>query len=329
MKNYLILLALTLLISCQPKSKTFEEAGGLRIHIGIEKTDYSKTTMQEIEKVLLNRVNEVCKHKPHVFHENNNIIIEIPEEADSLFYRDLLTSKGNFGIYETYDLREVYPYLSDVNTALAGSNLLANRDTIKEISEKQFELLNPLFAKLKPSIMQDANGDYFPTDGPLVGFSEAKDTAEVLRMFKEKSDLLPRSLKLKYTYNKIHDENQYALIAIKQSFIHKTAPITGSLIQDAKQEFGQNGAVEVNFSMNEEGAQIWKRLTGENLGRSLAIVLGDKVYSYPMVTMEIPDGRAQIVGNFTVEEAKALAAVLKYNELPAEVFIKKIEYIQK
>ena len=97
-----------------------------------------------------------------------------------------------------------------------------------------------------------------------------------------------------------------------------TAALGGEVIVDARQDYDQNGRVEVTIQMNSEGAKAWKRLTGENIGRQVAIVLDDYVYSYPVVNDEIPSGRSSISGgDMTVEEAQDLANILKAGKLPA------------
>ena len=92
----------------------------------------------------------------------------------------------------------------------------------------------------------------------------------------------------------------------------------GDVVTDANQQFAQFASTaEVSMSMNAEGAKQWKRLTAENIGKSVAIVLDGFVYSFPTVQAEISGGRSQITGNFTVEEAKDLANILKSGKLPA------------
>jgi len=107
------------------------------------------------------------------------------------------------------------------------------------------------------------------------------------------------------------------LIAIKVTSNDGKAPIDGGVVTDARQDFGQNGTNEVAMTMNSEGAKTWKRLTGEHVGECIAIVLDNYVYSFPTVNSEIPNGHSQITGNFTLEEAKDLANVLKAGKLPA------------
>ena len=112
------------------------------------------------------------------------------------------------------------------------------------------------------------------------------------------------------------------MIALKVTNRDGKAPLSGDVIVDARQDFSQTGqGAEVSMVMNPEGAKIWARMTKENVGRSVAVVLDDYVYSFPTVNQEITGGRSQITGNFSVEEAKDLANVLKSGKMPAPAYI--------
>jgi SecD/SecF fusion protein len=99
------------------------------------------------------------------------------------------------------------------------------------------------------------------------------------------------------------------------------APLEGDVITDAAQDFDQSGRVEVTMAMNAEGARKWRNLTAANVGKRVAIVLDEYVYSAPVVQNEIPNGRSSISGTFTVEEGQDLANVLKAGKLPAKITI--------
>ena len=108
------------------------------------------------------------------------------------------------------------------------------------------------------------------------------------------------------------------LVALKVTNRDGKAAMEGDVVTDADQGYGQfSSSPEVSMSMNQEGAKLWKRLTAENIGRSVAIVLDGYVYSFPTVQSEISGGRSSITGNFTVNEAKDLANILKSGKLPA------------
>ena len=167
--------------------------------------------------------------------------------------------------------------------------------------------------------MLHTEGNY----GPVVGTVLASDTAKVNAMLgmKQVRDLFPRDLLLKWTVKPVDETAKqlaFQLIAIKAANRDGRAPLEGDVITDAGVDFDQftNGAV-VNMKMNAEGAKTWARLTKENIGKSIAIVLDGYVYSFPTVNTEITGGSSQISGRFTQDEAKDLANILKSGKMPA------------
>jgi SecD/SecF fusion protein len=199
----------------------------------------------------------------------------------------------------------------------------ADGDTTEEagLGEENIEDLqkdNPLFAVLSPAASQD--GLY---RGPVVGYASVKDTAKVNEYLAKDRvrSIFPRDLKFYWTVKSIDPKDPaqvHQLVAIKVTSRDGEPPLDGSAISDANKDFGQFGASpEVSMMMTPDGANVWKRLTGENVGRSIAIVLDDYVYSFPTVQGEIGGGRSSITGNFTINEAEDLATVLKAGKLPA------------
>lgn len=194
-----------------------------------------------------------------------------------------------------------------------------------ELGEESIDDLqknNPLFAVLSPAASQD--GLY---RGPVVGYASLKDTAKVneyLAMDRIQA-IFPRDLKFYWTVKSIDPKDPaqvHQLVAIKVTSRDGEPPLDGSAISDANKDFDQFGASpQVTMLMTPDGANAWKRLTGENVGRSIAIVLDDYVYSFPTVQGEIAGGRSSITGNFTINEAEDLATVLKAGKLPAPAHI--------
>ena len=124
------------------------------------------------------------------------------------------------------------------------------------------------------------------------------------------------------------DGNFYQLIALKVTNRDGRAPLDGGAVVDARQDFGQNKASSiVDMNMNTEGAKTWQRMTRENIGKSVAVVLDNYVQSFPTVQGEIPNGRTEISGHFTVEEAKDLANMLKSGKMPASANIVQEEIV--
>ncbi len=185
----------------------------------------------------------------------------------------------------------------------------------------------PLFSILTPRTTREGQ----LLDGAAVGFSHFKDTNKVnkyLRLKQIKS-LFPRDLKFLWTI-KPFDEvgNFYELVAIKITSRDEKPALEGDVITNARAEFGESRAsAEVSMSMNSEGAKVWARLTRENVGRQIAIVLDNYVYSYPVVQDEIKGGRSSITGNFSIPEAKDLANILKSGKLPAPARILNEEIV--
>ncbi len=184
----------------------------------------------------------------------------------------------------------------------------------------------PLFNVLMPNV--NNQGQLF--QGPVIGIANYSDTSTVnyyLSLARQKS-LLPRDLRLSWQLKPFDEKGVFfQLIALKITTRDGKAPLDGGVITNANQDFGQNKAsAEVNMSMNSEGSKIWARMTKDNLGKSIAIVLDGYVVSYPTVQVEITGGRSNITGNFTVEEAKDLANMLKSGKMPAPANIVE-EYV--
>lgn len=190
-------------------------------------------------------------------------------------------------------------------------------DTTQNVADT-LSKTNPLFAILRPNLQQVSNG-WAPAQSATVGFAQIKDTARINDYLRRTQDIFPRNLKLAW---KIKPEKWspglLELVALKVTSRDGTAALDGSVIVDARQDFEPtSGKVEVTMTMNAEGARIWRRLTGENIGNQIAIVLDGYVYSAPVVNSEIPNGRSSITGNFEIPEAQDLANILKAGKLPA------------
>ncbi|MFO8054255.1 MAG: protein translocase subunit SecDF, partial [Bacteroidales bacterium] len=195
------------------------------------------------------------------------------------------------------------------------SELVETEDTLSEEEPSD----DALFRILQPSFSQDQEGRVFPMEGPVVGYAQVKDTALVNRYLSlsQVKALFPRDMKLAWSVKPMEDRpDVYMLIALKTER-DGSAPLSGDKIVDARQDVGQQGDMEVSMTMDSEGARIWKRLTAANIGKSIAIVLDNYVYSFPTVQSEIPNGRSSITGNFTTAEAQDLANILKAGKLPA------------
>ena len=172
----------------------------------------------------------------------------------------------------------------------------------------------PLFYVLNPA--QNGNG-------PVLGYATGADTAKVNAMFatRQVREIMPSNLRLSWSVKPVNPEAKqplFALIALKVSSRDGRAPLEGDVVTDASMTYAQYSSyAAVSMKMNAEGAKTWARLTKENIGREIAIVLDGYTYSYPTVYTEITGGSSEITGQFSVEEAKDLANVLKSGRMPA------------
>ncbi|MCB0408815.1 MAG: protein translocase subunit SecDF [Flavobacteriales bacterium] len=196
----------------------------------------------------------------------------------------------------------------------------SNAVAAPEQSFEDYAKDHPLFAVMRPAIFQNEQGQYFPGQGPVIGYVAIKDTAKVngyLAMPEVKA-LFPPHIKFLWTAKPYDDEGKFLqLLAIKGNRDNK-APLEGDVIVDASQQFDQfSGSPRIDMAMNGEGANKWKHITADNINKSVAIALDNLIYSYPTVTQEISGGQSNITGNFDIEEAKLIANILKAGKLPA------------
>jgi len=200
-------------------------------------------------------------------------------------------------------------------TEMEKDTSVASKDSVQ--SREQALKDYPLFSVLSPNTTRDGK----LMEGAAVGISHFKDTAKVNRYLNlpQVKAIFPRTLKFAWTVKSLKNaEDYYQLIALKVSTRDGRAPLAGDKVTNARAEFSNNKSnAEVTMSMNSEGAKIWARLTKDNVGKQIAIVLDNYVYSYPVVQAEIRGGRSSITGDFTIEEAKDLANVLQSGKLPA------------
>ncbi|MCB2208963.1 MAG: protein translocase subunit SecDF [Bacteroidetes bacterium] len=207
--------------------------------------------------------------------------------------------------------------VSDTTSDKLLEQLESDTTSADDMNFQQYAKRFPLYAYLNPSYVQNESGQTFPAQSARMGIAAIKDTARVNHMLRMTKDVFPRDMKLVWTVKpNPASPDVLELVALKTT--QGEAALGGDVIVDARQDYDQNGGVAVDMQMNSQGAKVWKRLTGENVGRQIAIVLDNYVYSYPNVNDEIPTGRSSISGgSMTLEEAQDLANILKAGKLPA------------
>ncbi len=244
-------------------------------------------------------------------------------EEDATETTDSKTEKATDKAEKAADKTEAVKDSADAESSLlseleAGSesDSISSPDNLTDFKKEY-----PLFAVLNPST--DQSGGLFP--GPVVGMAHYKDTSAVNAYLNlpQVKNIFPRNMTFRWTAKPVDkDGNYYRLIALKITTRDGRAPLDGEVITDARQDYDQFGSSpEVTMYMNSEGDKIWSRMTKENIGKSIAIVLDGYVRSYPTVQGEITGGRSSITGLESIEEAKDLANILKSGKMPAPAHI--------
>ena len=291
--------------------------------------------------VLRNRIDRFGVTQPSIQKIGNTgrILVELPGVKEPERVRKLLQGTASLEFWPTFDAQEIQPYLVEANNILAqlgddeaveeteaapaeeGSDIVAEEIAAnsEEADYEAAKKANPLFALLQPS---QARGN------ACIGYATAADTAAVNKMLRDPhvANIFPAEFRPMWSVKPseyFEGSNIYELVAIKASSRDGKAPLDGGVVTDARVSYDnrRNGEPTVSMTMNAEGANVWARLTKENIGKQVAIVLDGTVYSYPTVNSEITGGSSEISGHFDVEEATDLTNVLKSGKLPAPATI--------
>ena len=281
--------------------------------------------------VLRNRIDRFGVTQPNIqkLGSSGRILVELPGVKEPERVRKLLQGTASLEFWETYNFGEIEMYLNEANATLeqllAAEEEVAATPASNDVLENELQQAaaenatkKSLFSVLQPAGMRE---------NACIGFAHYSDTALVNKYFSmpQIKGLFPPEFRAMWTVKPSQyfgDGNVFELVAIKVATSDGKAKIDGDEVTDARVQYGNTGGnPEVSMSMNAEGANVWARLTKENIGKQVAIVLDGMVYSYPTVQSEIAGGSSQITGNFTLEEAEDLANVLKSGKLPAPATI--------
>ena len=314
--------------------------------------------------VVRNRIDKFGVVQPNIQKlegQSGRIMVEMPGVKEPERVRKLLQGSANLEFWETYNSQEIAPLLSQLNQKYAALNGNAAADTTAvaandstavaeaaadttkaattdlaaklakkdskatNIEKEQALKVNPLFSVLQP----------VPQGLAIVGYANARDTAQVNKVIYSDiaATILPAECKLRWGA-KAEDfggENTkgdiFALYALKVTEPNGRAPLEGDVITSSKDDFDQMGHPSVSMQMNSDGARRWSQITKQNIGRGVAIVLDDAVYSAPRILTQIDGGNSQITGNFTIEDTKDLANTLNSGKMPAPTRIVQEEVV--
>lgn len=302
----------------------------------------SESAVANSFNVLRNRIDRFGVTQPSIQKLGNTgrILVELPGVKEPERVRKLLQGTASLEFWTTFASQEIAPYLEEANAMLAqtldteeeaapvesaesddlvAQEIKAQGGEADNADVEAYKKANPLFAVLSPSQFRD---------NACIGLAAAADTALINQYLHmpEVAALFPAEFRPMWSVKPtsyIKNSNIYELVAIKASSRDGKAPLDGGVVTNARVEYDnrRGGEPGVSMTMNAEGANIWARLTKENIGRQVAIVLDGTVYSYPTVQTEITGGSSSITGNFTIEEATDLANVLNSGKLPAPATI--------
>ena len=307
--------------------------------------------------VVRNRIDKFGVVQPNIQKlegQSGRIMVEMPGIKEPERVRKLLQGSANLEFWETYNSTEIVPLLAQLNqryaatggeaveevadtvaadtTAAPKSDLAAalNKNAAKDKADENKKLAeakkqNPLFA-----IFQPTQGNTLA----VVGYANARDTADINKIIYSElaKQIMPAELKLRWgakpeTFNGQAKGDIFELYALKITEPSGRAPLEGDVITNAKDDFDQMGHPSVSMQMNSDGARRWSQITKQNIGKGVAIVLDDAVYSAPRILGQIDGGNSQITGNFTIEDTKDLANTLNSGKMPAPTRIVQEEVV--
>ncbi len=284
--------------------------------------------------VLKTRIDRFGVVAPNVqrIEGQGRILVELPGVTEPQRVRELLQRSANLQFWRTYTYDEVASDLVDANnrlSAMANGNDQMPADTTANEADST-AVQTPANAGVEDVLFSKLN---LTNRGTIVGYARRADLDKIDAMLEEahKQKVIREDLMLLWGNSPIKNPQTgketdiYELYAIRGNR-NALPDLGGEVVTSARSEvrndLGQNRPV-VTMTMNDEGARKWARLTGDNIGRNIAIVLDGVVYSAPNVNNEITGGRSEISGAFTVDETTDLANVLNSGRMEASVEIEQ------
>ena len=324
----------------QPLAELFVSPDRKDIHSGMSDAEVVKVLKQETDdalaasfNIIRSRIDHFGVTQPNIqrLPNSNRILVELPGVKEPERVRKLLQGTASLEFWTTYNGQELLPALQRADMAVK-----AWKDANKEVEVKVEETNTPAlaaelseeakaaeaaarFSRERNPLLALLNPGY--AGGAVIGAATAADTVAINKYLAlpEARDCFPSDVRFKWGIkgDKLAD-GQFFLYAIKVERADGKAPLDGSVISDARATYAQTGAnAEVSMAMNSNGITEWAQLTGENVGKCIAIVLDGYVYSAPVVRGKIEGGNSSISGDFTIQEAQDLANVLKSGKVPA------------
>ncbi|MCD7937135.1 MAG: hypothetical protein LUG98_09775 [Tannerellaceae bacterium] len=249
-------------------------------------------------------------------------LITLPGVKDTERIHSFLLSKGNLEFWETFDCSEIFSALESVDHYLASIRQQAIQEDEAGLVLPEDE--NPLFYLLNTAFSQ----------GVDIGYAEEKDIDKLNEYFSmpQVKDLLPRNLIFKWSAKPLQDNSSlFKLYDIKSTYYNYRPPLTGEVIIDTRSvvdTYCKTDSYLIDVLLNKTGTEMFAKLTRDNIGREIAIVLDNRVCCAPIIQDEITGGYLKVSGDFSKEEAEDLAAILKTGSLAAAVCVLEEEIFE-
>lgn len=295
-------------------------------------------------EVLRQRIDKFGVAQPTIqqLRASERILVELPGVKEPDRVRKLLQGTAQLEFWGTYEAAEAYHYLVDIDNLAASAQKISTNENNEEqtsvAADTNSENLADALSIDDDAATSEVDSSSNPLfrifafnqtgQGPVVGYALQRDRAAIDRMIQmafDKKVINPREVKFLWSAKPMKGQADfYQLYAIKIETRDASPLLGGDVITDARQDFSNVGGNEISMTMNTAGAREWKRITAEksqNNHECVAIVLDNVVYSAPSVNTEIAGGRSSITGDFTLEEAKDLANILKSGKLKAPAVI--------
>ncbi|WP_297336643.1 protein translocase subunit SecDF [Algoriphagus sp.] len=281
--------------------------------------------------ILRTRIDRFGTSQPNIqrIQGSGRIQIELPGVDNQERVRNLLQGVAKLQFWEVAEINEISGALDAINSAWVANNQGTEEEPVEEYEEGMSEedsLRIALEKQLEEIDPMNQNNDVSPIYSllqPNMGLAyQVRDTVTINQILQNEnySSLIPRDIKFLWGVKPFVMEDGtevLELYAINAPRGTEQAPLEGDVVTDARQVLDQTSRPAVSMQMNAEGARKWRQITGSNIGRRIAVVLDDFVYTAPVVNGEIPSGQSEIAGNFTIQEAQDLANILKSGSLPA------------
>ncbi|MBR5148477.1 MAG: protein translocase subunit SecDF [Bacteroidaceae bacterium] len=268
------------------------------------------------------------------------IMVELPGVKEPERVRKLLQGSANLEFWETYTAAEIAPFLAAADSKLRDIIAVENPETaeateeVAEVAAEEESVdLSALTGNDAANVADAAAIAKAKKENPLlsvlqvmqgqscvVGYAHSRDIKQIDEYLAraEVKAMLPRDLKLMWGVKAIDTDGKFfELYAIKSTQRNGRAPLEGDVVVSATDDYDNNGRPSVSMTMNSDGARRWAQLTKQNIGKPIAIALDGYIYSAPNVQNEITGGQSQITGQFSQEDTKDLANVLKSGKMPA------------